>query len=193
MSTLIKEEDIEFDFGDSWKVLKYDESPEYKRGIRKLSGIWKRESDGTERHRGSKGIDILASRGTKRVLLIEVKDFRKAQSDPEPRIRDELPLEVAFKACDTVAGVIGSCRLADSAAIFHHISPLLIDDGCSLEVVLWLEVTSGSSDIERKRRKSLLSVTMNKLKQSCVWLTKAVFVVCADDYEAVLDDLVVQT
>jgi len=191
MSTRIQEGAFEFEFGDSWKVLKYDESPEYEKGIRKLSGIWKREPDGSKHYRGSKGIDILASRDKRRIVFIEVKDFRKAPHNAEPRIRDELSLEVAFKACDTVAGVVGSCRSPSSNSMFSHVAPLLIDEGCSVEVILWLEVTSGSSDTDCMRRKLLLSVVMNKLKQSCVWLTKAVFVVCADEYETVLDDLAV--
>lgn len=192
MTTVIKEGDIEFRFGDSWTVLKYDESPEYKNGIEKLSGVWKVDKDGKKHSRGCKGVDILCSRaGT--LTFIEVKDFRKATGDRESRIQDELPFEIGFKACDTVAGVVGGARNVPATAV-QGFAQMLIDASFPVEVILWMEEPPVTSEpAELLRRKSRLSTATSRLKQCCKWLTDRVLVVNSKEYARVLVDLKVST
>ncbi len=194
MTTEITVEDVEFRFGESWTVLKYDDSREYQDGIRKLNGVWKTDKDGNEHRRGCKGVDILGSREGV-LTFIEVKDFRKTSDNPTSRIRDELPLEVAFKACDTVAGVVGRAR-EPGAVIFRGFAKLLVDAECPVEVILWLEeplfwleeplVPPCAVSL---RRKALLSTATSKLKRYCRWLTDRVLVVNREEYGHVLGDL----
>lgn len=191
MTTVIRERDIEFRFGESWIVLKYDESREYENGIRKLSGVWKIDKDGKEHSRGTKGIDILGSRA-RTLTFIEVKDFRKATGDRESRIQDELPFEIGFKACDTVAGVVGSVRDGSDSA-FHGFAQMLVDSNSPIEIILWLEEPSVTSKAELLRRKSRLSTATSKLKQCCKWLTDRAFVVNSEEYKRILIDLEVLT
>lgn len=191
MTTGIKEGNITFRFGESWTVLKYDETPEYLNGIKKLNGVWKIEEDGKKHSRGSKGVDILGSI-EEALTFIEVKDFRKAGGDRESRIQDELPFEIGFKVCDTVAGVVGNVRDATATA-FHGLAKLLIDPSCAIEVILWLEEPPTTSNAESLRRKSRLSTTTNKLKCCCKWLTDRVLVVNSEEYACVLTDLKVLT
>ena len=191
MTTVIRERDIEFRFGESWTVLKYDESREYINGIRKLSGVWKIDQAGKKHNRGSKGVDILGSR-VRTLTLIEVKDYRKASGNYESRIQDVLPFQIGFKACDTVAGVVGSVRDASATAL-HGFAQMLVDSNSPIEIILWLEEPSVTSKAELLRRKSRLSTATSKLKQCCKWLTDRAFVVNSEEYKRILTDLEVLT
>lgn len=187
MTTVIMEGDIEFRFGESWTVLKYDESPEYENGIRKLSGVWKIDKKGKKHFRGAKGVDILGSQA-RTLTFIEVKDFRKATGDRESRIQHELPFEIGFKACDTVAGVVGGARDVSTAA-FQGFAKMLIDASSPVEVILWLEEPPVTSKTELLQRKSRLSAATNTLKRCCTWLTDRVLVVNSKECAGVLTDL----
>lgn len=191
MTTEISVEDLVFSFGESWTVLKYDESGDYKSGIQKLSGVWKVDRDGKQHFRGCKGIDILGSRaGT--LTFIEVKDFRKATSERKSRIQDELPFEVGFKACDTVAGVVGGARNI-TATNFQGFAQMLTNASSSIEVILWIEESLATPDADVLQRKVRLSTATNKLKQYCKWLTNRAFVVNSEEFASVLADLTVRT
>ena len=187
MTTVIRAGDIEFRFGGSWTVLKYDESSEYENGIRKLSGVWKIDKEGKKHSRGAKGVDIRGSRA-RTLTFLEVKDFRGATGDREARIQNELPFEIGFKACDTVAGVVGGAR-GVSATAFQGFAQMLIDASSPLEVILWLEEPPVTSDAELLQRKSRLSTATNTLKRCCRWLTDRVLVVNSKEYRRVLTDL----
>ncbi len=193
MSITVKEGDIELCFAAPWRVVKYDDDAEYLGGIGKLSGIWKVDENGEEHTRGVKGIDVLATRDS-RLSFLEIKDFRKARISPEPRICNHLPLEVAFKVCDTIAGVIGICRgqgntLRSEYCLFRD---ALADPKKDVEVLLWLEEKPVADGEERKRRKGRLSTLTKKLKQSCIWLTEEVLVINSAEYAKAMPDVVVK-
>jgi hypothetical protein len=61
--TRIKEGYLVFEFGDKWRVLKFDEHPDYEN----ISGIVN----------GTKGVDFIGIFNEKTLYFIEVKDFRE--------------------------------------------------------------------------------------------------------------------
>ena len=140
---------------------------------------------------GAKGVDILGSRA-RTLTFLEVKDFRRAMGDRESRIQNELPFEIGFKACDTVAGVVGAARDAGPTA-FQGFAQMLVDSNSPIEIILWLEEPSVTSKAELLRRKSRLSTATSKLKQCCKWLTDRAFVVNSEEYKRILTDLEVLT
>jgi hypothetical protein len=175
MSTFIQEGDIEFEFESGWNVVKYDESPEYLHGIARLEGVWKTECDGRQYTRGTKAVDILGLRESE-LMFLEVKNFRRARIDHRARIRDELPLEVGFKVCDTIAGVVGCSRGASNKTL-RTFAKKLATKRATVMVILYLEEPPTTNDFELKRRKARLGTITNKVKEKCSWLTTAVLVV----------------
>ncbi|MBI4705465.1 MAG: hypothetical protein HY744_30590 [Deltaproteobacteria bacterium] len=103
--------------GDRWTVaVKWDDCPAYREGIGKLQG----ELEG--RSVSTRAVDIVAFAG-KELVLLEAKDFRPVRRRGAPPVPNavayggrwkELPLEVALKARDTVAGLWGLAATGSS-------------------------------------------------------------------------------
>jgi hypothetical protein len=106
-------------------------------------------------------------------LLLEAKDFRGHRIENKPRIKDgEIVVEVALKARDTVAGLVGSARKGDaefdSDALFKALKK-----GKDVTVVLWLE-----DDVQRDalQAKQQLGTLAQSLKSKLGWLNVKAFV-----------------
>jgi hypothetical protein len=96
-----EESAFRFEFGDAWRhVKRWDTQPAFLNGIQGVNGILDGRAEGT------KAVDFVGVR-TDDVWLFEVKDFRNRPAQWQKRI-DELPLEMALKARDTIAGIVGA-------------------------------------------------------------------------------------
>ena len=81
---------LSFNFPDKWNVIKYDECSFYKKKFQKVKG-------------GKvKAVDFIAISPEKTLWLIEVKDYRENQRTKP----SDLPLEIAEKVFDTLAGLL---------------------------------------------------------------------------------------
>ncbi|MEM9460438.1 MAG: hypothetical protein AAGF11_40090 [Myxococcota bacterium] len=168
MPITIREGRFELEFADDWSVvLKWDDTPLYREGIGRLPG--------------SKAVDILAySRNRRRLLMLEVKDFRGHRIENRPRIRDgELFDEVGCKVRDTIAGVRGAVRTRDRTAIAELADK--IATRVPLTVVLWLEEDRDARALPRSHRgrhRGRLNTMTQALKRRVRWLTPQALV-CA--------------
>ena len=154
---------LRFEFGEAWRVVKYDGHPAYRKGIEGLSG--------------TKAVDFVGLLGGS-LYLIEVKDFRGYRIANKKRIRNgDLAVEVARKARDSVAGLIGALHTSGEPAEWRPFVRALAKHDNSPRVVLWLEEDRhGPSPVFEKRRKSGASVLIQQLKNSTKWLTTKVVV-----------------
>lgn len=100
--TRIEEGYLLFEFGDKWRVFKFDEHPDYK----KISDIVN----------GTKGVDFVGIFNEKTLYFIEVKDFRGDRIKNKDRIsKGELLIEVAQKVRDSIACIIASSQTSNKA------------------------------------------------------------------------------
>ncbi len=165
----IKEDKIQFDFGESWSVMKYDGHADYRNGIQKLQSL------NNEENRGTKAVDILGIIGDE-LYFIEIKDFRDYRIENKPRIGKDLAIEMALKVRDTVAGISGACRVSSTTEDWRLFAEGLIGKRM-IRMVLWMEEDSHyPSAVERNRHKARQSVLLEELKKQCKWITKKVSV-----------------
>ncbi len=93
----IEEEYLAFDFGERWKVFKFDDHRDYQRMKDTLEG--------------TKAIDFLGVLDKKELYLIEVKDFRQHRIETRDRLlTGELAIELAQKVRDSLACIIGAYK-----------------------------------------------------------------------------------
>jgi hypothetical protein len=129
-----------------------------------------------------KAIDILAVKGKSHLFLFEMKGFRNQKhSENKKRITTELPLEIAQKVRDSIAGIIGyNLNLdtyADQKENWQQIAHLLAKSNKNLNIIAWIEVDRTTS--EHKTKADLLAL-QSKLKQNLSWLTTKVQVMNID-------------
>lgn len=84
----IQEGSLAFEFGDGWRVLKYDDCTFYRRQFNRVCG-------------GAKAVDIAALSPSNELWLIEAKDYRAEQRTKPSELADE----VAAKVRDTLAAL----------------------------------------------------------------------------------------
>lgn len=166
----IVEGNLRFSFGASWSVAMRwdDEHREHFCDYLKLNG----QLDG--RPEGTKAVDIVAVDSGRGLWLIELKDFEGYLRDNQERLASgELYLEVALKARDSVAGVVGLCALGETPlrAALHGIA-----EGGAIHVVLWLECDGPPRKRPRNTPDELKTRT-DALKARLRWLTRRVLVV----------------
>jgi hypothetical protein len=171
--TVIDESGLRFEFDATWQhAVKWDDSTAYRDGIGKLLP-------------GTKAVDILC-RGQKQCCLIEVKNFRGHRIENKGRLANgELMEEVAQKARDTLAGVLGAARMRGEHEHWEPYAKAMASQE-HLRVVLWLEedLTPPPGPGTRDERwKTQLSVRQNELKQRLRWLTTHVLVTSAREAE----------
>ena len=118
---------LRFDFPETWTVLKYDDSPYYRRSIIR-SGA------------GLAAVDFVAAppaRGSTLVLL-EVKDFREHALENRTRLTSgELAVEVITKALDTFGALHTGLRA--NQPDLRPLAPVLQPYPNQVQVVLLLE------------------------------------------------------
>ncbi|MBI5365466.1 MAG: hypothetical protein HZA54_00395 [Planctomycetes bacterium] len=94
----IAEGDLTFHFPEGWRVAKFDAWSFYRNQFQRVCG-------------GSQAIDLLAIDAASCLWLIEVKDYRR-----HPRTKViELPMEIAGKVRDTLAGLVAAKMYAQDA------------------------------------------------------------------------------
>ena len=123
--TEIREGRLTLRFVDGWSALKWDaelsngDPPPflYREGIERLKGELEDRTEST------KAVDVVASPPSPLLVLIEVKDFRSTSTGEGARSLAaggrwrELPLEIALKIRDTLAGVYGVVQLGTTAEV----------------------------------------------------------------------------
>lgn len=168
-TTVLDVESQRFTFDDRWQcVLKYDDTVFYRREATKLQG----EIDGAPH--STKAVDLVGLDQTGGLMLLEAKDFRGHRIANKERLRrDEVALEVAVKARDTIAAIVGAARKDvdefPSGALMNGLK-----EGNQFSVVLWLEDDSLKSD--QRAAKVKLSSLNNILKAKLSWLNVNTFV-----------------
>ncbi len=163
MATIITENNLEFTFGAAWQVVKYDGTTTYREGIEKLKGMLDEGTD-KQHSEGSKAMDIVGLHPNYGVLLMEIKDFRKHRIENKKRVNGEVALEVALKARDTVAGLLGAWRWSKQEAVYaRKLKPKL-----PVKVVLWIESDETN---DKKAWSDRLRVLSEDMDRKLRWLS----------------------
>lgn len=175
--TVVREGELEFTFGPSWRVLKYDENGSYyKTQLARQIGR-------------TKAVDFLCLRDDMPLLMLEVKDFGRGVPDREKF--DQLPMVVATKARDTLAGIIGGMHCAGGTGkrVFRDAYDKLT--GPPRVVYLFEDLAiPARRPIGRSANKK--DVLLKQLKRHLRWLTRKVMVIGLDDYRSVLCDVTIR-
>jgi hypothetical protein len=158
MATAFTEGGIQFRFGDSWSVQKYDEHRDYRERIQKLPG--------------SKAVDFVGLYKEDRLYFIEVKDYRGHEDDKRLKLANgELPKNVCWKVRDSIAGLVGAHRTADEPETWRRYVSTLADRKKALRVVLWIEEDPCPPTGANRRGKSHASIIQREIKKGLRWLT----------------------
>jgi len=182
MPTQLDVEKQRFVFGESWTVaFKYDDTTFYRKEAIKLQG----EIDGVPQ--SAKAVDLVGLHQDHGLLLLEVKDFRGHRIENKARLGDDLATEVAAKARDSVAALVGASRKAVNEFPSEVIADAL-RNGQNAAVVLWLE---DDTFRDAQRAKVSLSVLNQKLKTKLSWLNVRTFAQSSSVQGNRLDDLIV--
>lgn len=160
--TVIDEGRLQFDFGPSWRVLKYDDHSDYINGIQKLDS--------------TKAVDILGILGSASIWMIEIKDFRgHATVQNRARIDSgELATEVALKLRDTIAGVVSGNRTSSTPTTWQPFARALVNTSKQAWVVLWLEDDRAQTNPHKWKAKA--SFLTKALRGKTKWFTTKVLV-----------------
>lgn len=169
-----REGDLEFDFGDSWVAVKYDDSSHHIKKMQLLD---------------SKAVDFVAVHDHLTIFL-EVKDFRGRRIENKEKLDGELVRDVAKKVRDSVAGVIGYRRCLDSASESPWSECCRAVAGAKkVLVVLFLETDSKGSG----QSKPVLLVQQQLLKKAMAWASMGVMVVDRRTYKTSLEGVAVNS
>jgi hypothetical protein len=154
-----------FAFDDQrWKVVKYDEHPDYRNKIGRLPGT--RAVDFVGLQDGANGV----------LYWIEAKDFRGYRIQNRQRMSEsEIAIEFAEKVRDSIAGVVGAYRTAGGWDVWQPFVRALWRRENHLHVVLWLEEDAIPAPAGRRANRA--TVQTDEIKRQLRWLTTKVFVV----------------
>ncbi len=171
------EGDLHLSFGSSWRVLKYDaESSFYRAQL-------------CTRVDSTKAVDFLCLCENTPLLMLEVKDFSRAVP---PRIQfDEVPVVVAQKVRDTLAGIVGGSHKAGGTerAIFQDSFRKLASP--PHVIYLFQDLATPTRQIP-ERTANKRDVIHKKLKANLKWLTSHVLVVGLADYTSAINELTIR-
>lgn len=155
MANRFEEQDLIFDFGTDWHVIKYDDHADFNRRIKKF--------------RDSRAVDFIAVYDKNSIWFIEVKDFRGYPTNNRRRINSgDLAQEVAIKVRDSVAGAVGARQMSSTPDTWKPPMKCLNIDR-SIFVVLWLEEDIMSDP-------GYAMTLTSKIKEHLRWLTTQVIV-----------------
>lgn len=172
--TRIEEGYLDFKFGDKWRVLKFDEHPDYEN----VSGIVN----------GTKGVDFVGIFNEKTLYFIEVKDFRGDRIQNKDRIsKGELLIEVAQKVRDSIACIIASSRTSNKENNLLPYAKFLCNHQKDIRVILWLEQDFPNNIFNEQR--TIKSINSKTLKQKLKWLTSKVLVCSINSNKECLPDV----
>ncbi|WP_433933852.1 hypothetical protein AB3662_05430 [Sorangium cellulosum] len=183
-------ERIRFEFGESWTVAeKWDDSRAFLDGIGKLKGEWTDERTGELVRVGSKAVDIVGvCEG--RLYLIEVKDYRGYPIETKRRQPHALPLAIACKVRDTVAGLVGAGRLGAEPWV-ESCARLLVERKLRVHVVAWIADPDLRAAEPIKKREVWQKERSDRLKQRLSWLTP--YVTVASPFDGRVGDVTAQS
>lgn len=173
----MREGRLDFDFGVSWTVLKYDENGGFYK-TRIMPNI-----------EPTKGVDFLCCTAHEPLLLMEAKDFSLGR--PHREKFDQVPMVVAIKARDTVAGIVGgsNCATDDGDRAFFANSRRKLE--APPRVVFFFSDLDTPMRRHPKRARNQRDVLLKQLKRHLSWLTKDIVVVGLDDYDSFVPDLTI--
>lgn len=169
-----REGDLEFNFGPSWVMLKYDKSGCY------YKTTLNRDIEQT------KAVDFLCLDATGPLLMLEVKDFSRAVPDLEKF--ENVPLAVAQKVRDTLAGILGGSYHAtgvEKQAFQASYRKLSIPP----RVVYFFKDLATPARRPPQRTANQRDVLLKLLKRHLKWLTREVMVVDLTNYPSAIPDL----
>ncbi|MCC6553050.1 MAG: hypothetical protein IT372_08515 [Polyangiaceae bacterium] len=155
MAVSFIEDDLRFDFGDGWRIMKWDREPVYVDGMRRANQ--------------GKGVDFIGIHDARTLFFIEVKDYSEEVRNEEAKG----PVEHVFelKVRSTVAALVGARRRGgypECAPIFDALVA-----GQKLRLVLWREEgvqTSLSQIVMEKRRTARGSSDIRSRLRRVHWL-----------------------
>jgi len=167
MSKVLDEEFQRFEFGENWKVFRYDCEESGYHAIRNSI-------------QQTRAVDFLGVFEEREWCVIEVKDFRGYRIRNKKRLTTpELAEEVAQKVRDTLAGIIAGCRSNNRSGPWTDLERALIAANGDVRIVLWLEDDT-ATDLQRWKQQ--LSTQTQLIKQKLNWLRVRVFVVSQPTY-----------
>ena len=146
------EKKMKFTFADDWVVENYDDHPDYRKGIGRL----------TE----SKAVDFVGILQGTDLFFVEVTDFRGSPSAGMPSKRPPLAEETASKVRSSIAGIIGACRTSSQPQTWKPFACALVKPAIPLRVVLWLEDSRHLPD-----HKAYALTMTDLIKKNLRWLT----------------------
>jgi hypothetical protein len=159
-----KESRLKFTFNeDEWQVIQFDKTHEYIEVTKSLPGV--------------KAVDFIAQHNNS-LHFFEIKNFRGYGHIPANQQRvansmEELTTEIAQKVKDSLALVVALGR-SDTTA--HQLWRSNLEHLTGLRPVIvtaWIEEDT-ESPVRSKRKKSELSIRLEKLKKKLKWLTSIV-------------------
>ncbi len=160
-------ENQRFTFGDEWTIaFKYDDTRFHQREAVCLQGI----IDGVPH--STKAVDVIALHQISGLLFLEAKDFRGHKIANKQRLKGEVAVEVAVKARDTIAALIGAARKLESEFPSDELVAAMSSEK-EILVVLWLEDDTFQDPREAK---ATLGVLNQRLKSLLSWLNVRTFV-----------------
>lgn len=172
-------ENQRFAFGGNWtEAFKYDDTNYYRNGPERLKGDITTVEQPSQAvsivPQSTRAVDVVALHNANGLLFLEAKDFRGHQIENKDRIqRGELPVEVALKVRDTLAGLVGADRRHTNEFNSHDLIEAMHPDK-QVTVVLWLEDDMLWQDA--RRSKQHLQAVNDALKQKLAWLGVRSFV-----------------
>ena len=167
----MKEVDVDslrFSFDDRWTVVeKWDDSPAYQGGIATLNG--EIEDELTV---GTKAVDLVGICDGQ-LYLIEVKDYRGHAIDTKQRQTSALPLSIACKVRDTIAGLVGASRKGSADWVDGCVGRLR-DRARPIWVIAWIVDAAPRPAEPDKKRMVWQGIRRKRLEQKLAWLTSKV-------------------
>lgn len=174
----IKEGNLEFVFGASWNVLKYDKNGSY----------YKTQME--KNVKPTKAVDFLCLCNGQPLLMLEVKDF--SQGVPKREKFNKIPMVVAIKIRDTISGIVGGSNKASDKTerIFFQSSCQKITR--SPRVIYFFEDLATPARRPLGRAENKKNVLLKQLKKRLRWLTTDIAVVGLKDFGKFIADLKIQ-
>ncbi|WP_437939327.1 hypothetical protein [Sorangium sp. So ce341] len=183
-------ERIRFEFGESWTLAeKWDESRAFLSGIGRLQGEWTDDDTGAPARVGTKAVDIVGVREG-RLYLIEVKDYRGYPIETKKRQPHELPIAIACKVRDTVAGLVGAGRQGAEPWV-ESCARLLVERKARVHVIAWIADPDLRAAEPIKKREIWQKERSDRLKQRLSWLTR--YVTVASPFDGRVGDVTAQS
>lgn len=165
----LQEENLLFKFKDEfWScVLKYDdEDAKGKPMLAEYLNVYKSTL-------ACKAVDFIGILEQKKLVLIEIKDFRDNETANKVRvISGDLSIEIATKVRDTIAAIVGANRTSQTkeSVCFRQYFSLLASLKKEIYVVLWCEGEFS------KQFKAAQYHQIKDLKSKLSWLTNKVYI-----------------